>query len=64
MSTFTLKQIAEAHGVTRQAVAYQVKWRGLGTKNSGKIRLTLKELNELSFRQKDKNKRKYARRTK
>ncbi len=53
MSTFTLKQIAEAHGVTRQAVAYQVKWRGLGSIDRGKIRLTLKELNQLSFRRRN-----------
>jgi len=55
MKSYTLKEIAEHYGVTRQAVAYQANWRGLGRKADGfRITLTEKEADQLVFRRPNK----------
>lgn len=60
MKSYTLQEIAEHHGVSRQAVAYQAGWRGLGRMADGKtITLTEKEVSLLVFRRP--NKKKYVR---
>lgn len=51
MKSYSLEEIARLKRVTRQAVAYQVDWRKLGTKERGKIMLTEDEVAQLSFRQ-------------
>ena len=47
---FTLTEIAAKFGVSRQGVAYQVKWRGLGIMARGKIIVSSDEVKELVFR--------------
>lgn len=47
---YTLPEIAIQKGVTRQAVAYQVRWRKLGIKTKGRYLLTESEVESLVFR--------------
>lgn len=51
MKTYSLEEVAQSKRVTRQAVAYQVAWRKIGTRERGKIMLTEDEVAQLSFRQ-------------
>ena len=54
MKTYTITEVAKIKSVSRQAVDLKAKRLGLGTIESGVLRLSRNEINKLHFREPNK----------